>query len=104
MRLRVVASRDHQLCTGQFGVDDLKGFDHQLKPLVGSPLAECENAMFGIAATAKVRKLGPAGQDSVRAQVNVIAPIFFMQDPAISRHEDGYRIGEQQHSRRHGAS
>ncbi len=102
--LRMVASSDHQFCLWQFGPDDLECFDHQLQAFVSSPFAESENPMLGIAAAGEIRKFRPAGQDAMRAQVNVIAPVFFVQNFAIPRHEYRNRIREQQHSRRYRTS
>jgi hypothetical protein len=39
----------------------------------------------------------------MRPQVNVVSPIFVIQDFAISRHEYRNGVCEQQHSRGHGA-
>ena len=90
--LRMVAAGNYQPGIGQLRRHDLERVDHEFEALVGSPLAECENAMFGIAAARKVGRFGPGSQNAVRPDVNVVAAIFFVQNFAVSGHEHRNRI------------
>ena len=56
----MIAATDHQLRIGQRGLDNLERLNHQLKPLVGSPLAESQDALFRISAPGKVGIFRPA--------------------------------------------
>jgi hypothetical protein len=56
--------------------------------------------MLGIAATGKLRILRPARQNSVRAEMNVIAAIFFVQNLAVPGHEHRDGVRQQEHFRR----
>jgi len=81
----------------------LERVDHQFKPFVSSPFAECKNAMLRIAAPRKIRRLRPRGQDAVRSNVNVVTTILLVQYFAVSRHEHGNGIGKQKDSCCNGA-
>lgn len=74
-----------------------KGLDHQFQPLVRSPLPEGQDAVLRITAPLQIRILRFSGENAVRAQVNVVATVFFMQYFAISRHEHGNGVGKKQH-------
>jgi hypothetical protein len=84
--LRMVPSGDYQFGIGRGGAHDLEGFNHELKPFVSSPLAESENAMLGIAAAGKIGIFGPARQNAVRPDVNIIVAILLVQDFAVAGH------------------
>jgi hypothetical protein len=98
--LRMISACDHQLGIGKCLNDSLKRINHQFKALVGPPLAEGEYAVLGIAATGEIRIFGSARQNAMRSDVHIVAAIFFGKNAAIARHEDGHRIGQQQHSGR----
>jgi len=49
-RLRMVAAGNHQFGCWQRFSEALEGLNHEFQPLIRSPLAECQNAMFGISA------------------------------------------------------
>jgi hypothetical protein len=102
--LRMVAAGNYQPGIGQLRRHDLERVDHEFEALIGSPLAERENAMFGIAAPRKVGRFGPGSQNAVRADVNIVAAILFVQNFTVSGHEHRNRIGQQQHSGSDGAS
>ncbi len=85
--LRMVSSADHQPGIGQSLRDITKGFDHQLQALVRSPLPEGQDAVLQIAAPAQIWILRFSRKNAMRAQVNIVATIFFVKDLAISRHE-----------------
>jgi hypothetical protein len=69
--------------------------DHRLQPLVGTPLAECKNAMRGIAAFLKRRIFRTSGENAVLAHVYHAAPIFLVQNFPIRGEQNGNRIREQ---------
>jgi hypothetical protein len=100
----MVASANDQLRIGHGLRKQVEGLNHQLEPLVGSPFAESENAMLRIAAPGKIGILRLPDQDAVRAQVNIIATVSFMEDLAIAWHEHGNGIRQQQHFGGNGAS
>jgi hypothetical protein len=54
--------------------------------------------MLRIAAPREIRVFGSSRENAVRPDVDVVAAIFIMQDPAITRHEHGNRIRQQKHS------
>jgi len=95
--LGMVPSANHEPGIRQNIRHVFKRFDHQLQPLVGSPLAEGENTMFRIAAPVKAGEFGLSREYAVGAKMNVIATVFFMQDLPISRHQHGNGIGEKKH-------
>ena len=99
----MVAPSDDQPGIRQSFVHELKGFNHQLKPFVGSPFAESQNAMFKIAPAREIGILRCASQNAVRANVHIVAAVFFVKNFAITRHENRHRIGEQKHSGGDGA-
>jgi hypothetical protein len=75
----------------------LKRLDHQLQALVGSPFAESQNAMLGIAPPGEVWILRLSREDSVRAKMNIIATILFVEDLAIPGHEHGNGVRQKKH-------
>lgn len=81
----------------------MKGLDHQLQTLVGSPFSKSQNAMLGIATPGHIRELRLAGKNSVGTEMHIIAAVFFMQNFSISRHEHGNGVGEKKHARSHGS-
>lgn len=93
----MVPSANHQPGVRQNFRHVFKRFDHQLQPLVGSPLAEGQNAMFRIAAPVKAGEFGLSREDAVGAKVNVIATVFFAQDLTIAGHKYGNGVGEKKH-------
>lgn len=48
--------------------------------------------MFRISPARKVGKFWPPRQNAMRAQVNVIAAVFVVENLAVSRHEHGDRV------------
>lgn len=64
----------------------LEGVDHELEALIGPPFSKCENSRS--AAHRKIRKFRAPGENSVRAQMDVVATIFIVQNLAISGHQD----------------
>ena len=78
-------------CDDQFHVrqslrDHVESLDHELQPFVRAPFSKSENTVDGIPAACKVREFRPACQNAMRAQVNVVASVFVIQDFAIARH------------------
>lgn len=88
----MVAARHDELCVRHPICQQIERFHHQFETFISSPLAESEDVVGWIAAPGKIRKLRPPRQNSVRAQVHIIASIFVIQDFAISRHQHGYRV------------
>ncbi|MCU1300801.1 MAG: hypothetical protein JWQ87_1085 [Candidatus Sulfotelmatobacter sp.] len=99
----MIPSTDNQLCVGHCSSHNLERFNHELQAFVGSPFSESEDPVLGITTPGEIRILGPTCQNAVGTHVNIIVPIFFMENLAVSRHQDGNRIREQQHSGRDSA-
>jgi hypothetical protein len=59
--------------------------------------------MDGITATRKIGFFRTVREDSVRPQMNIVSPIFVLQNFAIAGEQDGDRIGQQHATRSHGA-
>jgi hypothetical protein len=102
--LRMVASAHDQRRIGHGLREQVEGLNHQLEPLVGSPFAKSENAMLRISAPGKIGILRLSDEDAVRAEVDIVATVSFMEDLAIAGHEHGNRISEQQHFGGNGAA
>jgi hypothetical protein len=98
VRLRMISPANHKLRVWKNTGNDAKSLDHQLQPLVGAPFAKRQYAVLRIAAPGKIRILRSLREYAVRTKVNVIAPIFLVQNFPVSRHEHGNRIRKQQHS------
>jgi hypothetical protein len=54
--------------------------------------------VFRIAAAGKVRVFGPAGENSVGPNMHIFATIFFVENLAVARHQNRYRIRQEKHS------
>ncbi len=96
----MVTAGNHEFDLGQLRRDQLEGHNHELKPLIGSPLPECQNAVSGSTPPREVREFGPARKDAVRTQMHIIPPVLVVEDLAIAGHQHGDRVRKQQHSRR----
>lgn len=88
----MIAACHDELCVRHPVRQQIERFHHQFETFISSPLAESKDVLGWIAAPGEIRKLRPARQNSVSAQVHIIAPIFVIQDLAISRHQHGYRV------------
>ena len=85
--LRMVSAGDDQLGVRQDASYGLECVEHEFEALVGSPLAKRQYAMLRIAAPGEVRVLGSSGQHSVGPDMNIVMPIFFVENPAIAGHK-----------------
>ena len=94
----MVAAGDDQLGVRKHVGHGLKCIQHEFKAFIGSPLSKGQNTVLGIAAPREIRIFGPARENAVRPDVNILVTIFFGEDPAVAWHEYRYRIGQQQHS------
>lgn len=101
--LRMISTGNHKPCLRDSLSETIESVDHELKTLVGSPFSECKNSMYRSAAHREVGKFRTPGKNSVRAQMDVIASVFVVQNLAISGHQDRYGVGEQKHACRHRA-
>lgn len=95
-------------CYYEFHVRHLQGqqierLNHQFQTLVRPPFSESQNALDRSSTAREVRQFRAASQQSVRAKMDIVPPVFIVQDLAISGHEDRDGVGEQQHPRRHRA-
>lgn len=88
LRLRMISAGNNQLYVRHSFGKQRKSFNHQLQPLIGSPLAEGENAVGRIPAPREIGKFRPPRQNAVGAQVNIVAAVLVIQDLAIAGHED----------------
>lgn len=70
----------------------MKRLNHELKTFVGSPFAEGEDAVLGIAAPGKVRVFRSARENAMGTNMNIVVTIFLGEDFAISRYQYGNRI------------
>src|ERR1700720_2619685 len=87
-RITVVRSRNHQFRAWKGWRNlFLERLNEHFTTLVGTPFAEGQNAIVGIAAQREVRKFWSRGKDSVGAVVDVLAAIFFRQRSTICRQE-----------------
>lgn len=93
----------NELHPGQLFGDQSEGLDHELQALVGAPFAERQDTVRGISAPGEIWELGPAGKNSVGAQVDVVPSISVIQDLAIPRHKHRDGIRKQKHSCSHRA-
>src|SRR3984957_1857572 len=98
-RFGMISTTDYKLRVGKLTGDSLEGFDQQVKPFVGSPLPEGENAMRWVSTAREVWRIRTSGKDSMGPGRYAPAPIFFIQDSTIRRQEHGNRIRTQQHMR-----
>jgi hypothetical protein len=96
----MVATRDHQLHVRHFVRNGLEGFNQHVRPFVGTPLSKCHNPVFRIATAGEIRVLRICCQSAVRAEVDITATVFVQQDIAVSGHQHGKRIRQEQHFRR----
>jgi hypothetical protein len=94
----MITSANNQFGIGQACVHQLERLNHEFEPFVGSPLAEREDAVLRIASPGKIRIFRPSRQNAVRSNVNIVATILLVQNPAIPWHQNGNRIRQQQHS------
>lgn len=100
----MISAGNDQPRVGQGARDDLESLEHQFQTFVGSPFTEGENAMLRVAADFELRILGAASENPVRAQMNVVAPVFVMENSAVAGHEHGDRVRHQEYSRGDGTS
>jgi hypothetical protein len=75
---------------------NIKGLNHELQPLVRSPLAKGKDPMR-VASAGEVRIFGPARQNTVRTHMHIVSTIFLVQYPPVARHQDGDGVCQQQH-------
>lgn len=101
LRLRMISTGNHQLGIWHSVSKLFESLDHQLEPLVGSPFAKCENATNWVSTAREIRKLRAARQDSMGAQVDIVAAVLIVQDLAITGHEYRDGVRQQQHARCH---
>jgi hypothetical protein len=101
--LRMVSSSDYKLCVRKRALYHVERFDHEFQTFIGPPLTKCQDAVLGIATPGKVRILGAAGQNPMRAHMDVVPAIFFVKDFSIARHEYRNRICKQEHPSGKGA-
>lgn len=95
----MIAARNHKSCFRHLLSQQIERLNHQLEAFIRAPFAERENAMNRIAASRKIREFRSSGQNAVRPQVHVVAPILVIQDFSIARHQHRNRIGKQKHAR-----
>jgi hypothetical protein len=88
--LGMVPSADDQPGVWQGGGHNLVGLDHELEPFVGSPFAECQDAVLRVAAPGKIRIFGSARQNAMGSDMNVVATVLFVEDGAIAWHQYGH--------------
>ena len=91
----MVSSGNHKFRFGQLGSNLVERLDHQLQTFVGSPFAECKNAVDGSSTSREVGELGPARKNAMRAHVDIVPAVLVVQDLAIAGHEHGDGIREQ---------
>ena len=88
----MVSTGNHKPGVRQLCSDQVICLDHQFEAFVRSPLAEGENAVNRATAPREIRDLRTTRENSVRTQMNVVSPVFVVQDFAISRHQYRYRM------------
>ncbi len=90
----MVSPSHNQFCFGHPRRQKVERLNHQFQALVGPPFAKGKNTVLRIATTGEVRKLRPARENAVRTQMNIIPPIFVVQNFSIARHQDRHGIRE----------
>jgi len=88
----MISSGNHELRLRQASRNLVERLNHEFQTLVGSPLSESQDPMDRVSASCKIGEFGPARQNPVRSQVNIIAAVLVVQNLAIARHQDGHRI------------
>jgi hypothetical protein len=63
----MVSAGNHQFRLWHLLSDQIKGLDHELETLVGSPFAESQNAVDGSSTPRKIREFGPAREYAMGA-------------------------------------
>jgi len=84
----MIAAGNHEPGFRYFFSQAIESLNHELKSFIGSPFPECENPMYRSTAHREIRKFRTPGENSMRAQMDVVATIFIVQNLAISRHQD----------------
>jgi hypothetical protein len=59
--------------------------------------------MLRVPAPGKIRALGFSRQNAMRAEMHIVAAVFFVKNFAVTGHEDGHGIRQQKHSGSHRA-
>ncbi|HET6179002.1 MAG TPA: hypothetical protein VFE61_18880 [Candidatus Sulfotelmatobacter sp.] len=83
----MVAARNHELRSWQFGRDPVKRLDHQFQALVGSPFPESQNTVDRSTPPGKLRKFRATRENAMRPKMNIIVPVLIVQDFSIAWHE-----------------
>lgn len=96
--LRMIPPSDDELHVGELFCNQVEGLHHQFEFFVGSPFSKSKNAVSRISSAREVGEFGPARQDAVRAQMNIVPPVLVVQNFAIAGHENGNRIRKQEHA------
>jgi len=94
--LGMIAAGNHEPGVWKSSRKGIKGLDHELQPLVRSPLAKGKDPVR-VAPPGEIRIFGAAGQNTVRSHVHVVATIFLVQYSPVSRHQNGDGVRQQQH-------
>jgi len=84
----MIAASDDELEIRHSWLERVKCFDHEFEPFVSTPFPKGQNAVRRSSATREIRELGPTGQQSVSAEMNIVAAVLIVQDLAISGHQD----------------
>jgi hypothetical protein len=93
----MIASGNDQLRFRQLRRERLKRFNHKFEAFVGAPFSERQNAVRRRATTREVWNLRAPGKQTMRAKMNIVAPVLVIQDLAISGHENRDGVGEKEH-------
>lgn len=83
----MVATSDYEPRFWYFFRKAIKGIDHELETLVGSPFSKGKDSVYRSPAHREVGKFWTTSENSVRTEMDVIATILVVQDLAISRHQ-----------------
>jgi hypothetical protein len=91
-RVGMISTCYYQTYTGHFCRNRPKCFDHRFQSLVSSPLAKGKDPLSRLFTPRKVGILRTTGEDSMRTKMHMRGAIFFPQNSAILRQQNGNRV------------
>jgi len=83
----MIATGNRERCCGNPFGEAVEGVNHEFETLIGSPFPERKNSMSRIAAHREIGEFRTPCENSVCSQMDVIPPVFVIQNLAISRHQ-----------------
>src|SRR6267378_7569429 len=97
----MIAAGDDQLYVGHAVGDHLKSIADRVQSFIGSPLAEGQNPVAGVASPGKIRTFRILREDAMGPEMHVAASVLLPQYLAVSGNQNGKRIGLEEQFCRH---